>query len=669
METHWKYLQENFRDPVLFDGSSLPSDAFSSLRIETEDEFRVGTPKFDNFTLKLYPDAIFTQLVYATRSPDEIWIEITLTNKATDIPTLRKGEYFFPRKERLIFWGKCLPNNTAGHVDYQENTGEGSSSLLAASLVHDGSISFTFMHWLVALAKSVSVSTILDEVRMLPHPVPFAAFVRVQDLLYTIVKYSNPTLLFAISDHRLKPFEGNEAAGLSVGQGNIQFNMRLLNTDNTVEAVELHDVYYLARWFFGGGGFAGWLAFFDDGPADLNGKKTPPEHSFYLWKDGREALLNITSEFELDLHVELPCFSDIEALFNSKTSIKKASLNFATDRKSNWASCSRWLFVPKGMVLKPFEFTPFEKTIDYNPCASWVTKARFEQPTAPTSNASPNYTEFISYFEDGTEITGNTLARLQAKKFLPGTMTIVPDASYDIYNIFISNGAAPESATEAFIDVGGGLIYHSFDWADIHAYAAIFRWGQPKATAELEFKGTGVEKFTEGVKNNYGFYDWGEFPLVRYVRLAIGLLGSATYRLLNIDRNIGANGSIKVIEILSSIGGVAPTPDLPPRFTPPDPPVIDTPSNAEPLCGHNLTLTFNVTYLGEICDVLMLIDGLPVTPIVLPSFGSVTPVQIIIDPCTMAIGNHSVTLTITPCNEDVAPVTAIWNFTVNHLCC
>ncbi|MEP7234481.1 MAG: hypothetical protein ABI778_04215 [Ignavibacteriota bacterium] len=688
MESHWIQLLE-LNEITEFDDALLPVGAFSDIAVQSENEFQIGIPKFDNFTLKLEPDLIFRALMREIKTRNEIWIELVLEAKATDIPDLVAGEFFYPRKKRSIFWGKCIPNNTEGTVSAQEfeDFSRTGSPLMRKQAEHDGMLSFTFEHWLpwrgstkvfkdedgnvLEDANGKTVKELLDTIRAITQPIGVAIEMsRFSDILYETVKALNPTRLFAISDHTLDHFKGEDEPD-ALSRGNLSMTIAIKGA--TLVARDLYNVCY--RRIDTSGLTTVWCMLFENGPND-DGENLN-QFSFYNWKDLREAIVNVTQENDFIFQCELPTLEDV-GVVAERIHAGRHINNLTASRRSYWGASSRWLFKQiEEVFLAPaqgIQVTPIGE-VRYNPAGAFVSTVHVDEPTPDGMqiyygfelHKANSFREVHSYFDGGQDITLKTMARFAGQDIISAVVTDV----FSGVEIFVTQGTGIEYAKNVEFNLFGAKTF-SLDWAEFHARGILARWGQPNTIIECDFSGTGIEAFRAGVTKHFGFTDWGEFPLLRVFQSNIGLLDegqSSAFFLIQMSRMPGGDGKFKAIET-PVFGGLVANPDFPPDV-PDGPPIILPPviHPFEPICGV-VNFVFGVLWPGGCIDHADIFVDLALFGTVSsfddPMPGSVVPVPFNIDVCTLTNGPHTISVVLHLC--DGSNASALWNFTVTCPC-
>jgi hypothetical protein len=111
MRAHLDLLvQGHAEKPVEF--SSLLIKEHGDRTFSIDGEMLQGSCTFQNLNFTLAADATFTDLITAIRDLNtEIWLEITVEQQATDIPQLRAGAFYWPRKTRSFFGASSIRKN------------------------------------------------------------------------------------------------------------------------------------------------------------------------------------------------------------------------------------------------------------------------------------------------------------------------------------------------------------------------------------------------------------------------------------------------------------------------------------------------------------------------------------------------------------------------------
>lgn len=587
MQTHLDLLAQN---------GVATSAPFSETSIKEQDgrqfsidgEMLQGSPSFNNFKLTLFPDAVFLPLVTAIRELNtEVWLEITCEQAVTDCPPLKAGEMYWPRKERLYFWGKLLKNDSSGAVD-RETRKLTSAQYSKTVIDHAGTLDMTFVHWMkVRGAQTASYwldqvkATVLLPVGTLPTDphlpdndpnalgiIPIAAgdpsiasyqFVRASTLLYKLVQQLSPTALFAMADQRLTNFTLNQPeTPASVAQGALQIALGKL-TNGTFSTDTLDQIWIPIRmvtYYETDGTFDYYLVgnspLFESPARD--GSIGPM--SLYNIKDLAEAIVRLPEEFFFKWGVELPTLDDV-----ATAPAQRNGRADAYERQRLWQACSRWLFQPvEQPTSKIYSLSPDEKTIKYNPAAQWLTGATYDMPTP--NNTGPAHWAYITGADEDlkNDYAGKLLFRFTAYFFTNLTSIQYQQSGVELWigpDDMSLVDIEEYSGVQGFLPNDDSAFFGSaIDWALAHAYFMVLRWGHCRAQIEFDNYGRAIEPFGASStrlaikpKRTFGLGDIGDFPLLRSFTMQTGLLPVLTYTVQEITMTPKKPTHIKAIEI------------------------------------------------------------------------------------------------------------------------
>ena len=707
---------------VAIDPSLILAGGIGDWEVQYEDQFFQGTPSFSNMKLLLQADPVLAPLIKAIRSRSEIWCEITVEQRVDHLPAYHAGEMFFPRKERLYFWGKLLIQESKLHLKFQER--DDSSYKYGYHFIanqshreHYGSLDLTFVHWFPFLTSNTPRYFLDDFV--LNYGTGVSLNARMSQFLNKLVAWISPAIFYTVSDHRLETTDANEGTDASISRCNFQLPIAIYGADNidgsgnlggrVVTAIDT--LYQIGFRMTDGSGIVRPL--FDKGTQNARTGAWEDIGTYSLYNFGTlgELFVAFCEEFQFKWQCELPIMKE------SNKPTPGHNGNDLTNRNSHWLENARWLFfdarLPASgllvsdiyiygqdtpvLVPKPIYVDPDEDQIDAEPCPSWLGKLTVSDPFANgTTGDIKMHQVMIGVSQQGAKDVNIKTIFAFWQWTTSGITPLLDLGLGPEILVFNSGGSIVVPAwffTYDQISVGRdgptAVTKTSYIWPFFQAHRLDGFWnGQDVSTIEFDTPGIGIEPFGVSAKEKfdsirgYGLLDFGDFPMFRYIVANPSILLDekvyGEFRLFQIKRTPGddPNGigttHIKAIVVSErSSTTEASTPDPPP---PPAPPVINGPpiigTGTEDLCGA-VTLIFGVSYSDTICGVSITIDGVTQTGVIVGSAdsSSITPVFFALNACSLAIGPHTICVTVTPCDTRVSPVTTCWTFTVNHNCC
>ncbi len=571
MASHLAYV--NKTTPTILD-ESLLSDP-GKREDATDGDVTQGNPQFNNYELNLFSDPSLAPLMLALRDTSkELWLEVTIQQAwpgQSKYDNAGAGEMFWPRKERLFFWGKALRTSCGGAVDRQQGT-KSAGTWKTETGVHTGTFKLTFVHWMKVLGTPALIPNTTQYMKpriiewlsgcydgtwpptldvlsadggateSMPAT-PGPAYVRISTMLYQLLQLISPTSLFAIDDQRLRHFDGLGDLPMSVSQGNIMMRDAMSTGGLTpfvthqLAEVQLERFFYLFdSWQYYGGSpnlyyarFTRYDAALFDAGLQTNGSYSPDSKSLYSMKDYCEALVRLTSEFNFEFGVELPTLEE-SGMPNGYTAMPNTFAN----RLTVWHAATRWLFPWSSTPLKFAYPDPDQQSIQYIPAANWLSSATYNEPTPTIGGPAYEKVDFGWDPEHTNDFAGKTLFRFVAYTVDPYTLARTNDPiGVELYVGPI--GPPPNLALEVEVynndgTPATGSFLSSQDWAWYHAMLMMTRWGAPVAMIEFDNYSLALEPY--GASNTkagpmtwtYSTGDLGDFPRARYFMMDPGML-------------------------------------------------------------------------------------------------------------------------------------------------
>lgn len=664
-----KFMSDSEKDPPK--EYPLPSGTvkeFGDNAAAMENEFLIANPDFKSLKLSLKPCKELQKMVSAMRELDfEVWCEISLEQWVANSHVAVYPEFIWPRKQRLWFWGQLIKAPTEGSVDYQgflpEYKGRAAMLRPSAFVDHKGNLDLEFKHWFKAIASS-PVKDFLDDYKANS---PLASAADADEVcghfFERLVAWINPSFLFAATDYRLGI--GKNPFGVAVEPTIFDIDLSYTLADaNGKTQKNLNRIYFPAR-------IAG-----DWSPLLLD---NDGEFSLYKLKDVGELMTRFSEEFQLKFQCEAPCFEDIQNL-NYFPDDRFNGGNNLRHWQANWQAVSRWLFLEIDRQFVDFFVRPIEKVVKYKPTATWLNKIHIDEPSP--DGMDPSYAEWKHEREGGFEYTRKLLLRFIGQRYQwlsdghGGFSYVLADDARG-FELKIYD---PDFLDLQFVKTAS--VYG--DWATFHVQYIFNLWAGVRSIIKGTSRGIGVEPFGRNTKSltankprGFGFYDMGDFPLLRRFLGDPGVLFeknkdgkdvAGDYAVYDYARHPGGDFEFSAIEREQTT-----TDDIVVSVTPgpPDPPIIDVPPHpSEPICGV-ITFIFGVLYPDGCVDHADIsIDGNyygTISGFPNPMPGFVVPVgPITIDTCALGNGPHTITITLTLC--DGTTISAAWNFTVNCPC-
>jgi hypothetical protein len=608
--THFYQLSLN--RPV---AEQLPASmvlSMSPAHLAVDGELLLGVGKFDSFKLSLKPDERLMPIVGCIRDHNtEVWCEVTLEQAVLDAPVhLQNAGFLWPKKERSIFWGKLMRNESTGHVDTQSINEHGHSTSLTRRLIpHDGTLDLTFTHWLKVFGDRPA-KFFADDCHALSSSYAFSGiaygtkYVSWAQILQTLAMWMSPTFLVALSDHRLLTQDAAGDSFASVTKGNFimpySWESNWLGPTETVS--ELNKMLVCTETF---GGFFSPL-FFND-PTGSNAG------SFYGFKSRSEALATICRELMLFPQVEIPTMEDLGQIGVLK--------NTTANRIANWNCTTKWLFLTYDDSALPIYVDADEQSIDYTPAATWASSYKVENPSSNDLLPAPAYSIVKGNTDGGTDQSYKLLTRIIGQAYVNN---ILENTGRGFELTLLDSHGNPEYVQK--INYGGQAFTN---WATFHATYRMNIWGSIRATLDVSSRGVGVEPFGDTatisgaalgrMKQTFNLLDWGEFPLLRKLNVRIGLLVEGETLVLemlvyDIERQPDGGTKLKLIEVAEYVApppssvSEAPVPPPPPHDSGPPVILIRTPTPGVTISGTQ-TVSVQATDDTKVTQVNLFVDG------------------------------------------------------------
>lgn len=616
---HYRYITTENSSVVEIDEALIAE--VGSFRVGIDGEFAMGIPDFGTWKLTLRSHKIFEELIAEIRDlRREVWAEVVLEQRATDVPKLGGDHFLAARKTRSIFWGKLLRHDTRGKAPVQLMISEGDSRLTRTfgTPPHLGTIELTFAHWF-NVNGAEPVEDLLDTFR-----IPFAAFAdakfSIGVLLNTLIEQVSPVKMKFIADHRSIVEDGFGDAPNALSRCNIE--LKRIYRSASLQTQQLFQLESDARKN------SLWSPLLHKRRDYGNNDTSNGEFSFYNWKDLRQAIFELTREFFLTFQIELPTMEDAFKM----CILPRTPANTSWNRSNYPESCMRWLFI-EGQWGKKISIMPRRDTIEYTPAATWLKKVTVTEPAPQNESSggwhyepSPNNKVWLNKFEGGQDVAYRTLFRFAGyvQKFGAGGWNWVREPlGYDLTIRIAGNVPEEELVDEVeYLEDTEHIIDHR--WATAHMRYIAGRWGAAKAMLKVESKGVGIEPFGSSQKNKpkilgtFGQYDWAEFPLLREITAAPGVLGTpkvpATFALIEIERKPGEHSKLTFLELTDPVPFsealyLPPITDPPPPPPPHnDPPVISFDPRS-PIIFGTVMLAMTATDDIAVSHIRMYLDG------------------------------------------------------------
>lgn len=588
MEWHWLHLGETgsgkTNEPLPIELPSLVK-SFGSNHIQMENEFSIGAPEYKakKITVRALPE--LAPLVTASRDfNQEIWCEITLEQWAVNCQPPKHGEFFWPRKKRLRFWGKLLRPQFTGEADTQAlRTMYGSRQAMLRPekrSEHIGELDLNFIHW-IKVFGSQPVKPVLDFWGAIPGPYLTDQYISYSQFLWYLLQWMNPTLLSAYTDYRLKSFDNFEC--------DVQLTTTLQGT--VVKANRFARMFML--WVKPGaiGALFHWKA------------NEIGEFSFYNKNGLMDLITTFLEEFHVKFQVEIPCLDEIATHLNPNN-----ASNTEENRKANWQSVTRWLFLEIDRDAKDMAPRPKQDSMNYTPTATWIKKIKIDDPTP--KDVHPSKAEYDNKREGGRDFSRKSLFRLLGKKWqwIAGAWS---DADYSTdMDIYVNDPAeTPDFEVARTATLDGNTFYDS--WAAYQVAKIVSLWGGPRTIIKYTHRGVGIESFGANSPKHtpkprgFGFMDVGDFRLLRRHLANVGLMYEGDtvgdFCAYDIEDEEGGDTKIAAIERYtfspSGIGDDRTTdmPADPPPYDPPNYPppnvAITAPSAGASVSGASVTIS------------------------------------------------------------------------------
>jgi hypothetical protein len=711
--------------PVEIDPSLVLADGLGEWEQQYEDQFFQGAQSFSNLKFTLKADPVLAPLVATIRHRGDIWIEVVMEQFALDVPAVPAGEMLWPRKKRLYFWGRLLVQESKLHLKSQQRTKSSynnRSNFIAnqAHRDHLGRLDLSFVHWFKAITAG-SPEAFLDDFYTGHGGGVANSFVRMSEILDELVNWITPSQLHAVADHRLTTTDADEGTAKSVARCNFPIATWISGSSSIIGAfipsgtivTDVNELYRIGlRLTLSTGDRYG--VFYKDPAGKDHGK-----YSLYNISSVGELLVAFCEEWQLKFQIELPTLE--ESYLMSEPSGGSTLKN----RTAHWLACTRWLFfdaripasglaaggievyatTPGGLtsdtvkVPKAIFVDPLDDVVDADPCPSWLGKITVTDPFADGDDDVMHATVIGESADGAKDISIKTLFGFVPFTMALGSANFEYPAGAELYIWSKTDDINPVYAHQfQVIRIGtnaDGSLFPDYskrpwNWSFWQAYRLDDFWnGQDVCTVEFDFPGVGIEPFgaSAGMKNpgirTFDLWDFGEFPMFRFFRSNPSILLDqdtiGEFRVFQMKRSLGqtkiGTTHIKAIVVMETTNTVEPLPPVAPPGPPdpPDPPTIDPPPFiTEPQCGVT-NFIFGVSYDGDcIGSVVVMLDGAPIATF--PGWdnsgmhGAVTPISVTIDFCLIPLGTHTITVTVTPC-DDGAPGIGVWTFTVNHDCC
>lgn len=661
MEVHSRELfdTDGKSTGITVPGDIVFDDGFGDAQSSFENELFQGAIEHQNWKLSLDADPVMAELVSAWRNLDShVWLEVTLEQRAKNIPDPTPFAMAEPRKERLIWWGRLARNEATGYVDYQSYKELSELVRKPERKLHVGGLEMTFVHWLhVNFARDAE--SFLYYFRSLPRTY-FPNHTSIFNLFYQLVRYIAPTKLVGFCDATLKEWHDWPVAhGMPVGM-ELPYELRS-DPETTshltqvfVQIIEGFPSPHFTPLFFS--------------KSDSADHQAGENSLFTRWATLGEAAVTLCREFFLKFDVELPTLREAWEVQDFSFGYD----NLKKDLQNHWTSASRWAFSSLDDFPLEIKTQPLEKSIKYNPAAVWIKSVLIDVPSySGDSGLIPTPASFTSPYGEGKDISYKTLFRFIGKSYVTGN----PGDDARGIELWMFFGSGITYARSASFTRDGSTISYSY-WNQFHVFKNLDLWGGARAVMEFDHESVGITPFGNSI-GSFGFLDWGDFGNLRFFDASPGLLYSGSdfgrFSVIEISRKPGGNTHIRGIErkVMKSIPSIYVPPAPPPPPPPPDPPIITPPpilTGAEAICGV-VQFIFGVQYGGECIDhVDFFIDGVYKSS--LPGWsnmpGKIVPCPILIDTTLLANGVHQICVRVYPC--DSASVMNCWNFRVTNPC-
>jgi hypothetical protein len=694
LEAHKNILESASMKPVELHKDTIISAGIGPLGESYEDEFFKGIPEFETVGMQLaaIPQlGVVMDFIREDTQDNQIWCEITI-EQITDKPVeIEPMIMFQPRNRRMYFWGQALFEEGKGHLKFQEFsklTKQVKSNFIhnQSYVDHYGHIDLTFVHWFKVMCEA-KPDAALDSVFATYSGFPNAK-ARLSELFYAVIKRLTPTALFQLCDNRGENGDFSDDTASGISQGNIFLPHGYTDT----LGAKTNQFFKIGFRVTDGSGNRAPLMNHD---GDENG-----DYSLYNFDTIGELFIALCDEKILKPQVEIPILDEIE---QSVTYRKDGGPfpNSATNRRSHWLRCSRWLIInPFGKMLffdedhpetevfsgpkRPLYVRPFTDKVDYSPKIARFGKVTAIQPNNTEKSGIRAVVGGDGSFEIGSSRSGRKDINLETIFGFIAQDDVVASGDADDVDLgpelWIENDLNvwhyARRVTFTFIEGGD---FTGDQYAMLLCFHTAMLWTYGSTVIEFDSQGIGLEPFPNGIES-YDIYDFGEFPMYRYLLSNPGILiggkNAGEFLLFSIKRTPGEKCEGETHHRLAMIAAVNDTSPLiaPPPDDPLDDPTIDPPpeiTGGEPICGVK-DLTFAVAGNGNCIDrtEIYLDEILRVTGEGMeadPHGTSIVTETITINFCDYLPGPHVFKMKVYTCDGRV--IEDMWLFDVNDDCC